>query len=52
MEFNGAPTGYDSFDNKSKVILEENSKLIYIVMTLTIFFIIVFLEYSLIVNII
>ncbi len=29
MEFDGAPTGYDSFDNKSKVILEENSKLIY-----------------------
>jgi hypothetical protein len=29
MEFDGAPTGYGSFDNKSKVILEENSKLIY-----------------------
>ncbi len=29
MEFDDAPTGYDSFDNKSKVILEENSKLIY-----------------------
>jgi len=29
MEFDGAPIGYDSFDNKSKVILEENSKLIY-----------------------
>lgn len=51
MEFNGAPTGYDSFDNKSKVILEENSKLIYSNDNNN-FFIIVFLEYSLIVNII